>query len=567
QQRPNIPTDDFRSCQLLSISPKTGFGLNTLRGHIEDAVHTELEQHPTIPIGQGRVEVRDQLHEMLDKDQQLPSNERQHRTLSIEAFEHLCRENGKISDASAFLDYLHHCGDVFYREDLFDNQIILDQAWALDAIYTLFHREHALPALNRYGCFTREELSILIWKDYSIAEQQLFLSFMESCGICFKAKRLNPEEYDTEWEYIAPELLPEEADIQSSLAGRMIGQSSETLHAEYNFLHEGILRSLLTKIGQQANDNAVYWKYGCWFIENNTQSQIRIQSQVDTNSGQGQITFTAMGPESCQLIVKVLHLLQEIRVGQTPTLTSTWFNGTRTLNDIHQMSKDTYTNHSSDQENNAKLNVTKHPNIQSTGKPEIYISYAWGEDRTDMGRQREAAVEGIATVAEQCEFNVRLDRRDLRLGDWISNYMKAITNSDRVIVILSEKYLQSEACMTELHGIYQRAVGEKQTFLDRITSVVLDDAKNIGKLEYRVSCAKGWKQRFQQLEPDLDVIGHDGYRLWQQMRLWYTDTADMLGFISDTLHLHGFDDLTKDNYHGIRELLTRKLVDGTQHDV
>ena len=33
---------------------------------------------------------------------------------------------------------------VYYRPDLFDNQLVLDQSWALNAVYAVFTREGAV---------------------------------------------------------------------------------------------------------------------------------------------------------------------------------------------------------------------------------------------------------------------------------------------------------------------------------------------------------------------------------------------------------------------------------------
>ena len=98
----------------------------------------------------------------------------------------------------ALLGFLHHNGVVFYRSGLFKNQIILDQNWALEAIYALFDRKKVLPLLQGDGRFTRAKLETLIWSSYTPEEQRVFLSMMERCGICFKARELS----DEEWEYI-----------------------------------------------------------------------------------------------------------------------------------------------------------------------------------------------------------------------------------------------------------------------------------------------------------------------------------------------------------------------------
>jgi internalin A len=195
--------------------------------------------------------------------------------LDREEFDCLCAEVGGISNPEALLDFLHHTGVIFHRIGLFGGRVVLDQNWALEAIYALFDRKKILPLLRGYGRFSRVDLEALIWSSYTPEEQQTFLGMMESCEICFKALRLS----DEEWEYIAPELLPEWAGAQEQLLGRLRDEppTSECI-ARYPFLHEGILRSYLSRLGGHAKDAAVYWKYGCWFYEQATRSQVLIES-------------------------------------------------------------------------------------------------------------------------------------------------------------------------------------------------------------------------------------------------------------------------------------------------
>ena len=75
----------------------------------------------------------------------------------------------------------------------------------------------------------------------------------------------------------------------------------------YSFLHEGILRGSLSKLGRQApEDAAIYWKYGCWFYEaKKTRSQVLIESQWDdaeSEAGAGEIRFRAWGDRADDLI-------------------------------------------------------------------------------------------------------------------------------------------------------------------------------------------------------------------------------------------------------------------------
>jgi internalin A len=117
---------------------------------------------------------------------------------------------------------------------------------------------------------------MFIWSDYTPSEQKVFLSMMENCGICFRVREL-PQlaPSDREWEYIAPEFLPTWPEAQTSLlAGRIPkDHPMAEVEASYPFLHEGVLRSYLSKIGQQAGDAALYWKYGCWSYEETTDSR------------------------------------------------------------------------------------------------------------------------------------------------------------------------------------------------------------------------------------------------------------------------------------------------------
>jgi hypothetical protein len=50
----------------------------------------------------------------------------------------------------------------------------------------------------------------------------------------------------------------------------------------------------ISKLGEHAKDAAIYWKYGCWFYEQTTRSQVLIESQWDdaaSEAGTGDIRF------------------------------------------------------------------------------------------------------------------------------------------------------------------------------------------------------------------------------------------------------------------------------------
>ena len=572
RQNPDLPAHDFRLLRTLSMSAMTDLGLTVLRGELEDAMRDVLNRKPPIPIGVGRVEVRNQLRKMLEEDQQRPPHERQHRTLSLPKFRELCEANGKISSPDALLEYLHRTGVLFYRHGLFANEIILDQNWALEAIYTLFDRQRTLPVLNRHGRFTRRELELLVWQKFSVAEQELFLSMMESCGICFRVRKVSDDRQQAEWEYLAPELLPEWSVAQDWLLGRMQGGGDDTrVEVRYRFLHEGILRGFLSRLGQQAGDAALYWKYGCWFFEKTTDSQALIRSEVDPKSGHGTVTLRAVGGRPRELLENVLKELLSLPIGQPPEVSRSWeeFSETELLGNVRTRKPrrrmtatdiDDALTHSPERAENdglQSLDVSDRPNLPASNKPAIYVSYAWGDDQSDAGRKRETAVAGLEAMLKSDGYEVLKDDRTLRPGDWISTFTKAIGRGDHVLVILSEKYLLSPYCMTELFKIYERSMGDKKDFLDRVIPVNVGDTGKFDDWQIVLKYVEHWKSNFTGMEPHLKDLGRSQFDRYKLIKQWHGEIGDMLGFIADELHPHDFDAIVKDDFAAVREMLSR----------
>jgi hypothetical protein len=136
--------------------------------------------------------------------------------------------------------------------------------------------------------------------------------------------------------------------------------------------------------------------------------------------------------------------------------------------------------------------------------------------------------------------------------------LKRIGLADHVIVILSDKYLHSIYCMTELHSIYQRSVGEKEAFLRRIIPVVLGDAQ-IGTWRDRVAYAQHWRAEFEEMQQHFKDLGEVDFRLYKAMQEWHNRIGDMLAYVNDVLTPHGFDDIVKDDFASLRQMLSRRI--------
>ena len=105
---------------------------------------------------------------------------------------------------------------------LFASRIVLDQSWALDAIYAVFDRERSLKAIRwTGGRFIRWQLGALVWPEHSDAEQKLSISMMRSCGICFLHRRFADGDDEDSGEDIVPDLLPERTRHRCTVTGTM----------------------------------------------------------------------------------------------------------------------------------------------------------------------------------------------------------------------------------------------------------------------------------------------------------------------------------------------------------
>jgi len=117
----------------------------------------------------------------------------------------------------------------------------------------------------------------------------------------------------------------------------------------------------------------------------------------------------------------------------------------------------------------------------------IYISYAWGGES-------EKIVDLLDAELQERNIKVIRDQRDLGYKGSITEFMKDIGKGNKVIVIISKKYLESENCMFELTQVY-----ENKDFAKRIFPIVLADA-DIYKPLNRINYIKYWDGKIQELD-------------------------------------------------------------------
>lgn len=170
------------------------------------------------------------------------------KTLSLEQFSRICEKQLLNENSQTTLrDYLHSTGFFFYRPKLFNNEIIIDQKWAIDAVYTLFDRKGMFMKYQGKGFFKGEDLQ-LSWQDKSQNEQELLVSFMESCKICVEVSHHWVDVFINlpfkEREYLAPQLLPDKL-IPNQAEIFPKGAKGIYIKIKHPFLHAGIMQSFI----------------------------------------------------------------------------------------------------------------------------------------------------------------------------------------------------------------------------------------------------------------------------------------------------------------------------------
>lgn len=583
-RRPFPPRlEDFCFFESSSYSAKEDLGRETLEGHLRDALLYLLELNGALEIGHGRAEVRRRLYEWRNEDQQRKPAERQHRTLTLNEFRALCREVGDIVSWEHALDYFHHTGAVFHRPDLFSDCIVLDQDWALNAVYSVFHRGRAVPLLRDSGRFTREDLALLVWQEHSLEEQSLFLDLMESCGVCFRCG----ETARGESLYAAPDLLPRFDVIARRLHAWKEHPGTPTLRLEYRFFHQAVIRGLMSEIGRQAGDLAEYWKYGLWLKDGRRDAQVLLQFE-DTSTadapGAGALELKAQGREPLGLLREVRAAILSQPVGEEPeewlrldgvmvarNALATVIGGS--VVDVHNRPvpvaafaaffEDRQDRLGEGRATGDAAGIEINPRrLTASEKPgEIFISYAWGDD-TPAGRIRAQAVESLYSALAEDGLSPVWDLDQIRSGERISAFVRRLTRADLVVAVISKKYLRSFYCMYEIYKLWQRFQGDADDLVRCLVPIVLPDVR-LENFEKRAPYLEYWSKRAAKLEtlirnPNLSPSRES----WDEVRLvrqFAFHVDDILVFLENVLMPRRLEAHLDNHFQAIKEALRQRL--------
>jgi internalin A len=542
ERDPPLPSgalDGFGYKKVLHHSAR-GDGTHT-RGHaaleetLLDAVQWMSHNEGVARIGPGRAAVKEALEAKLAAGQRL---------ISYRGYLDLCAEaertgKGRISSPTLLLDYLHNTGTVFYREGLFGGRIILDQGWALDAVYAVFDRaSQCFRKIERNrGRFRRSELAEWVWQQHGVPEQELFLSFMQQCGICFTIQK---EDHGKriEADYIAPDLLPPRSDAETQQRLKLVwDEASPDAEAVLTFalLPPGLMRALIARIGSDAGLAAEYWRDGVCFYDERTASRALIEQRW-TEGWAGEVHIATRRGQAGVLLQRLIELVENDRISLGARPSGQNVTGVAAKAEAREASEAT------------PGEALVRPAYEPSDVLEYYVSYAWGDD-TAEGKEREAVVDRLCAEAEARGKHIIRDKTTMKTGDRISIFMDRIGKgavNGRVCIVLSDKYLRSAYCMHELFDVWRNCREDGDTFIARTRVLRLESAKISTAVE-RAQYVIHWQNAFKALDALVKehgqfVLSDEDNAEFRLMSRFVSETANVLKLVQDTLHPRSFDD-------------------------
>ena len=538
QEAPIVAGHGFGWLRRTACSAATDDGMDRVWPELKAAAKLLRERHGKVALPCSWVAIGQTLQQRASST----------RVLSRKEFDTLCADQ-HISAPEAVLSYLHLSGQVFWRPGVFNGDVVLDQAWALDGVYSVLHRDSVLPLIrSQSGLFTQELLGLLLWNEkYSKADQKHFMSLMTECGVCFEV---------SQGQYLAPDCLPARAAVQDRELGIWRGASADaTATLRYSFLHDGIKRGLLCAVGKQAGIHAVYWQHGLCFFDARSQVVVRLDCRHDPAPARsGNIVLEVSGANASVYARDMVQSIQRgIQIGQAPEVV---WSGLQ-AGALKPQLRDDHGNEGDHKPAAPFVNIHAAPRPADgpSAKPVVHVSYAWVSESEDLVDKLEARLKEICTFRRDCSV--------LRSGDWISKFMAEIGQSQCVLVVFSAKYLKSHNCMRELLYLHQTSLGDKAAMLERIVPLVLGDA-NIGDQVARLAVAQHWKSERERLEAathGLDPLawGDSTRHALMMIHDFEHHSADMLTWAADVLMPRGAA-LSADNFEAVVELLQRRFA-------
>ncbi len=410
--------------QEVKISAMHYRGMPALRGVIE-AVLEELKRRVCLELPASWARVQHELKQLGQK------------TISFAHFKQLCIKAG-VGHAEWFVDYLHKTGTLFYREGAFQDQIILDQNWAINAVYRVFdpNKPHRRRIERMSGRFSGEDAS-LFW-DEEASEQAVYVDFMCNCDICYEQnywKNQRDKKPFAEREFIIPALLP--LTSKARTAWGTARADDWQLEVEYPFLHRSIIERIILRLGETYTGEP--WRTGIFCATDEGQLLLECEYINRQQSTQGCLRFQLRGSQPDRLVYTLRKLVSETSPHRRYREFLSKAGAERIL--LPEF-KD------KDMEHTSQLDKTK----PADKTVKLFISYSHADEEHKIRLEKH-----LKAISRTLPLNYWSDR-SLFAGEAVDEQIfQQLNTADIVLLMVSPDFINSDYCFTkEMERALQR---------------------------------------------------------------------------------------------------------------
>ncbi len=446
------------------VSARDGKGIAEFKQELSRAVARVLGVRERRSLGRRPMKVKDELRPLkLANEAAFQQGEKTrhrvpspHPTLRREEFDVLvrrhCPDSDYARDPGLLLTHLHLSGFLYYDAHYLPEIVILDQPWALEAVYTVMHRGRCHPRLKAAGGkFNPEDLAAWAWSPddwnpagYTLEEQALFLRFMESHRVVAELFRAD-ETNSGQPRYVAPYYLPEWATIQPAVTAREKQHGAVTARATVAspYLGRDVAQGLVIDLVRRFSRSAEVWKWGAHFAAAGLPAAVTLKwsaADVSERFG-GQITAEYRGAEAARLHEYVVARLRELPL--FPADAEVEYQTVRSVPPTETRKAP------------ATL-ATRAEAIEPADRAaalgvRVGLSYAGSDPAgaTEAERNLGALPQGLKDHLVRKKIRV-LEYSDQYRESNLPKFTDELIRQDYLVVFLSGKYLRSPYCMWEL---------------------------------------------------------------------------------------------------------------------
>jgi len=450
---------------MIEFSASTGAGLEDLKKWLAKSVSQVLGK-------KGRREIQENALEVKKALQKLPANT---RILSRKDFDQLVREKCPgleyANQPGILLELFHRSGVLYANQEHLPDDLILDQKWAIEKIYTPFNQDNWAYLKGAEGYFRFGELKGWGWEDLEEKQQTTLLNLMKACGMAIS---LGGTGVKREEEFLITralkriEIRPSRKNGKSSLEiideeekgklNQIVNEleSQETQHIEKISRDKAL--GLLGKVAALWGRRAELWLWGGQFESYRLEGPdvpvqrtvLRFQWVPCTDAEDGAVD-NQPGADGRMDPGDYFGSLWIQRFGPDESFQEAFVN--ETLNALK-----------------GKKGSGKGPGLGDFAAEskksciEVGISYSGQIDPGEKYQQE--LVDSLKKELREYGFEVfeYKEEQDLPESSRESSrkgFMDSLVIRDVVLAILSEKYLKSPWCMYELFRLHERITGVK----------------------------------------------------------------------------------------------------------